>query len=155
MIKELEAAGVSGVSLFNRFYQPDIDIDGMRLKHILTSTHSEDALLSMRWIAMLHGRVGCSLGATGGIHTGEDAVKLLLAGSDVVHLCHALLQKGPQHLQTVIGDTLGWMEQQGFSEVDEFRGRMSQVSIQDPSEYERINYIRVIESYRGAPGVWR
>ena len=155
MVKKLEACGVSGVTLFNRFYQPDIDIDGMRLKHALTPTVSTDALIAMRWAAMLHGRVDCSLSATGGIHTGEDAVKLLLAGSDVVHLCHALLQHGPYHLRKVIADVTAWMEQQGFEDVADYRGRMSQVSVLDPSQYERLNYIRVLDSYSSRDSVWR
>ena len=129
MVKKLEAAGVAGVTLFNRFYQPDIDIDGMRLINALTPTVSSDALIAMRWTAMLHGRIDCSLSATGGIHTGEDAIKLLLAGSDVVHQCHALLQRGPDHLRTVIAEVAAWMERMEFTQVDDFRGRMSSFSI--------------------------
>jgi dihydroorotate dehydrogenase (fumarate) len=155
MVKRLEAVGVSGVSLFNRFYQPDIQTDGMRLQHTLTPTRSSDALLAMRWAAILHGRVNCSIGATGGIHTAEDAIKVLLAGADVVHLCHALLQKGPGYLSTLISEVGEWMEQQGFERLDELRGRMSQTSVQDPSEYERLNYIRVLQSYGSPDGVWR
>ncbi len=155
IVKKLEAAGVAGVTLFNRFFQPDIDVEGMRLKFSLTPTVSSDALLAMRWTAMLYGRVDCSLGATGGIHTGEDAIKLLLAGSDVVHMCHALLQHGPQHLERVTGQVRDWMERQGFEQIDDFRGRMSQVSLLDPSEYERLNYIRVIDTHSGRDGVWR
>ena len=155
MVKKLEAAGVSGVSLFNRFYQPDIQVDGMRLQHALTPTRSSDALLAMRWTAILHGRVDCSIGATGGIHTAEDAIKLLLAGADVVHLCHALLQKGPGHLENLIAGLGEWMEQQGFETLDELRGRMSQASVPDPSDYERLNYIRVLQSFGSPGGVWR
>jgi dihydroorotate dehydrogenase (fumarate) len=155
MVKKLEAAGVSGVSLFNRFYQPDIHIDGLRLQHELTRSRSSDALLAMRWIAMLSGRVECSLGATGGVHTTEDAIKLLLAGTDVVHLCWALLEKGPAHLSGLIQATGEWMEEQGFEQLEDFRGRLSQLSVLDPSDYERLNYIRVISSYETAKGVWR
>lgn len=155
MVKKLEAAGVSGVSLFNRFYQPDIHIDGLRLQHALTPTRSSDALLAMRWIAILHGRVECSLGATGGVHTAEDAIKLLLAGTDVVHLCYALLQNGPAHLTRLIEATEEWMAQQGFEQLEDFRGRLSQLSVLDPSDYERLNYIRVLGSYDAAEGVWR
>jgi dihydroorotate dehydrogenase (fumarate) len=155
MVKKLESAGVSGVSLFNRFYQPDIHIDGMRLQHALTPTRSSDALLAMRWMAILHGRVECSLGATGGIYTAEDAIKLLLAGTDVVHLCHVLLQQGPDALGGIIDGVGEWMEQQGFEQLADFRGRLSQVSVQDPSEYERLNYVRVLGSYASPDGVWR
>jgi dihydroorotate dehydrogenase (fumarate) len=155
MVKKLEDAGAAGVSLFNRFYQPDIHVDGMRLQHTLTPTRSSDALLAMRWTAMLHRRVGCSIAATGGVFSGEDALKLLLAGADVVHLCHALLQRGPKHLATVISEVEEWMEQQGFERLSEYRGLLSQASVQDPSDYERLNYIRVLSSYGGNGGVWR
>jgi dihydroorotate dehydrogenase (fumarate) len=127
----------------------------MRLRHALTPTRSTDALLAMRWAAILHGRVGCSIGATGGIHTTEDAIKVLLAGADVAHLCHALLQKGPGHLSTLVRELEEWMEQQGFEHLDDLRGRMSQASVHNPSDYERLNYIRVLQSYEGADGVWR
>lgn len=154
MVKKLEGAGVSGITLFNRFYQPDIHVDGMRLQHTLTPTRSADALLAMRWVAILHGRVECSLSATGGVHKAEDAIKLLLAGTDVVHLCYALLEKGPAYLSKVIDNTCNWMEQQGFESLDDFRGKLSQASVLEPSEYERLNYIRVISNHRTPDGVW-
>ena len=155
LIKKLEAGGVNGVSLFNRFYQPDIDIDGVRLTHTLVPSQSADVLLAMRWIAIFHGRVECSLGATGGVYTAEDAIKLLLAGTDVVHLCHVLLAEGPQHIGTLIQGLGDWMAAHEFESLGDFRGRMSQVSALDPSDYERLNYIRVIENAKAGKGVWR
>ena len=127
----------------------------MRLQHVLPPTRPSDALLAMRWIAILRGRVDCSLGATGGVYSGEDAIKLLLAGSDVVHLCHALLQHGPQHLGKVIDELKAWMGQQGFEQLADFRGRLSQASVLDPSDYERLNYIRVLDSHSDPDGEWR
>ena len=155
MVKKLEAAGVSGVTLFNRFFQPDIEVDGIFLKHTLTPTRSSDALLAMRWVAILHGRVDCSISATGGVHSAEDAIKLLLAGADVVHLCHALLQHGAGRLSEVINGVSAWMQQQGFEQLSDFRGRLSQASVLDPSDYERLNYIRVLEAHSGDPKVGR
>lgn len=154
MVKRMENAGARGVSLFNRFYQPDINIDTLQLQHSLHPSNSRDCLLSMRWIAMLYKRVGCSLGATGGIHTSEDAIKLLLSGADVVHLCTTLLQNGPERLSQIIDDVLEWMEQQNFESIDEFRGRVSQYTIVDTSAFERINYLRILDSYSFRPGVW-
>ncbi len=154
MVKALEHAGAAGVSLFNRFYQPDINIDALRLQHSLHPSDSADALLAMRWVAMLHGRLECSLGATGGIHTTADALKLLLAGADVVHLCTSLLQRGPQHLGLILRELQAWMDQQGFDCIDDFRGRLSQLSVQDPAAFERLNYIRVLDNYSFHPGVW-
>lgn len=154
LVKSLESAGVSGVSLFNRFYQPDINVHAMRLQHSLHPSKSAEALLAMRWVAILHGRLHCSIGATGGVHTTEDALKLLLAGADVVHLCTVLLQKGPQQLARILKKIEEWMQERGFESVSDFRGRLSQVRVQDPAEFERLNYIRVIDTYSFKPGVW-
>ncbi|MFC1364600.1 MAG: dihydroorotate dehydrogenase-like protein [gamma proteobacterium symbiont of Ctena orbiculata] len=153
MVKQLELAGASGVSLFNRFYQPDINIDSLRLTSSLQTSTSAEALLAMRWIAILHGRTELSLGATGGVHTPEDAVKLLLAGTDVVHLCSLLLEQGPGAIKPMISGIESWMEEQGFESIEEFRGRVSQISVADPSAFERVNYVNIIDSFSISPGV--
>jgi dihydroorotate dehydrogenase (fumarate) len=153
MVKQLEHAGARGVSLFNRFYQPDINIDNLRLSHRLHTSSSVESLLAMRWIAILHGRTTLSLGATGGVHTSEDAIKLLLAGADVVHLCSLLLEQGSQSLTRVLAGIETWMEQQGFESVRDFRGRLSQRSVADPSEFERVNYVHILDSYTIGSGV--
>ncbi|MEA3278720.1 MAG: dihydroorotate dehydrogenase-like protein [Pseudomonadota bacterium] len=151
--KKMEAAGASGVALFNRFYQPDINVDSMRLQPSLHPSTSAEALLAMRWIAILYGRTDLSLGATSGVHTPEDAIKLLLAGADVVHLCSVLLAKGPAYLGHIRSGVTDWMEEQGFESVDEFRGRVSALSVPNPAEFERANYVNVIDSYSFSPGV--
>jgi dihydroorotate dehydrogenase (fumarate) len=153
MVQRIEAAGADGVSLFNRFYQPDINIDTLRLQPSLHPSTSQDALAAMRWIAILYGRTELSLGATTGIHTAEDAVKLLLAGADAVHMASALLEHGPGHVRTVHKGIEEWMEEHGFESVDELRGRVSQIAVPDPSELERANYIGILDSYSFAPGV--
>jgi dihydroorotate dehydrogenase (fumarate) len=153
MVKRMEAAGASGVALFNRFYQPDINVDSLRLQPSLHPSTSPEALLAMRWIAILYGRTGLSLGATGGVHTPEDAIKLLLAGADVVHLCSALLAKGPGYLGHVRTGILDWMEEQGFESLDELRGRVSALSVPNPAEFERANYVNILDSYSFSPGV--
>jgi len=153
-VGRLAAAGANGVSLFNRFYQPDINIDSLRLQARLHPSTSAEALLAMRWIALLYGRVpGLSLGATGGVHTSEDAIKLLLAGADVVHLCSVLLQKGPVYTGLILRGIADWMEEQGFESVEDFRGRVSALTVPNPAELERANYINVLDSYSAAPGV--
>ena len=154
MVKRMENAGARGVSLFNRFYQPDINIDTLQLQPSLHPSTSADSLLAMRWIAMLYKRVGCSLAATGGIHTGDDAIKMLLAGADVVHLCTALLQHGPGHLAKVIARLGEWMEEQNFESIEDFRGRVSQYAVVDTAAFERVNYLRTLDSYSSRPGVW-
>lgn len=152
-VQQLAAAGANGVSLFNRFYQPDIDIDGLRLQSRLYPSTSAEALLAMRWIAILYGRIqGLSLGATGGIHTAEDAIKLLLAGADVVHLCSALLERGPTHVGIVLRGIEDWMEERGFESLEDVRGRVSALSVPNPAELERANYIHVLDSYTPPSG---
>ena len=153
-IGRLAGAGANGVALFNRFYQPDINIDSLRLQTRLYPSTSAEALLAMRWIAILHGRFeGLSLGATGGVHTAEDAIKLLLAGADVVHLCNVLLQKGPAYVGLILRGIEDWMEDQGFESVADFRGRVSALSVPNPAELERSNYINVLDSYSPSSGV--
>nr|VFK16323.1 MAG: dihydroorotate dehydrogenase (fumarate) [Candidatus Kentron sp. LPFa]VFK31646.1 MAG: dihydroorotate dehydrogenase (fumarate) [Candidatus Kentron sp. LPFa] len=155
MVRQIEEAGADGVALFNRFYQPDISIDSMRLMPPnLFPSNSADALLAMRWIAILHGRTELSLGATGGIHTVEDAIKLLLAGADVVHLCSVLLARGPAYLGNILQGIVSWMEEQGLDDIDDARGRVSQYMVADPTEFERANYVNVLDSYSISPGAW-
>ncbi len=154
MVKRMENAGAAGVSLFNRFYQPDIDIDTLQLQHSLHPSNANDCLLAMRWVAMLYHRVNCSIGATGGIQSGEDAVKLLLAGADVVHLCTTLLQHGPGRLREILDFIQEWMARQNFEALDEVRGRMSQCAVNDTSAFERTNYIQILDSHSHGRGVW-
>lgn len=154
MVNRLAAAGANGVALFNRFYQPDININSLRLQPSLHPSTSADALLATRWIAILYGRVnGLSLGATGGVHRPEDAIKLLLAGADVVHLCTALLAKGPAYLARFIDGLTDWMAEQGFDSVEDFRGRVSALTVPNPAEFERANYVNILDSYSFSPGV--
>ncbi|MBK1702041.1 dihydroorotate dehydrogenase-like protein [Thiococcus pfennigii] len=153
MVKQMAAAGANGVALFNRFYQPDINIDNLRLQPTLHPSTSAEALLAMRWIALLHGRTELSLGATGGVHTAADAIKLLLAGADVVHLCSALLAKGPAYLANIREGIEAWMGEQGFASVEDFRGRVSALSVPDPAQLERANYVNILDSYSFSSGV--
>jgi len=153
MVKQMAASGADGVALFNRFYQPDIDVDNLRLQPSLHPSTSAEALLAMRWIAILYGRTRLSLGATGGVHTPQDAIKLLLAGADVVHLCSALLAKGPAYIAQIEKGIKDWMLDQGFSSVDDFRGRVSALSVMDPAQFERANYVNILDSYSFSSGV--
>jgi dihydroorotate dehydrogenase (fumarate) len=147
LVKEIDVIGANGVSLFNRFYQPDIDVDGLRLNHRLNLSTSADALLTMHWISILHGKVELTLGATTGIHTAEDALKMLLAGADVTHLCSALLKRGPRVISEILQGIEHWMEEKGFESLDEFKGMLSQLSIPNSSTFERINYMKSLDSY--------
>jgi len=154
MVQRLADAGADGVSLFNRFYQPDINIDSLRLQPSLHPSTSAEALLAMRWIAILYGRIdGLSLGATGGIHTPDDAIKLLLAGSDAVHLCSTLLKHGASQITRILTGLETWMEEQSFESIEDVRGRVSALSVPEPADFERANYVNIIDGYSFAPGV--
>jgi dihydroorotate dehydrogenase (fumarate) len=154
VIQQFAAAGANGVGLFNRFYQPDINIEQLRPQASLHPSVSTDALLAIRWMALLYGRFdGVSFGITSGIHTAEDVIKALLAGADVVHLCSVLLKKGPQQLVILLRELQEWMERQGFDSVADVRGRVSALTVAHPAEFERANYVAVLDSYSFAPGV--
>ncbi|WP_321528871.1 dihydroorotate dehydrogenase-like protein [Sedimenticola selenatireducens] len=147
IISHLERVGANGVSLFNRFYQPDIDIDSLRVTPQLSLSSSADALLAMRWIAMLYGRVKLSLAATGGVHNHEDAVKMLLAGADVVHLCSTLLIHGTGRLAEILRGIEDWLEESPYESIEQLKGTLSQQHTGDTSAYARANYLQLLNSY--------
>jgi len=148
MVKRLEAGGVNGVSLFNRFYQPSIDIETRAVSPELNLSTSQESLLAMRWIAILSGKVDITLAATGGIHTSEDVIRLLMAGADVTHMCSALLINGPEYLARVLGELERWLEENEYESVAQLKGCASQRHTPDPVAYERSNYMQVLDSYK-------
>jgi len=154
-VRRLEAAGADGVSLFNRFYQPDIDLETLNVTPSLNLSTSADSLLAMRWIAILRGRVKLSLAATSGIHTAEDAIKMLLAGADVTHMCSALLKHGPGRLNQVLTRMQAWMEENEYESVEQLKGSVSHENAADPSAFERANYMQVLNSFEPPASVWR
>jgi dihydroorotate dehydrogenase (fumarate) len=146
MVKRLEAGGADGVSLFNRFYQPGIDLESLEVKPQLQLSRSSESLLAMRWIAMLYNKVDLTLAATGGIHEAEDVIRLLLAGADVTHLCATLLQHSPKYLATILTQMQQWMEENEYQSVKQLQGSVSQQHAANPVAYERANYIEVLRS---------
>lgn len=153
-VQQLEHAGAQGVALFNRFYQPDIDLDELRMVDQLHLSHPDEALLRIRWIAILHGRTHLTLAATGGVHSEREALKLLLAGADVVHLASCLLQHGPDRLTRILASMQNWMEEKEYESVAQMKGSMSQKNLPDPSVLARASYLRVLDSFSPRPGVW-
>ncbi len=151
MIKQLAAAGAEGVVLFNRFYQPDIDLETLQVKPQLELSSSVESLLRIRWIALLRGRVELSLAATGGFHSVEDIVKALLAGADAVYLCSVLLQQGPAYCAQLLHQLQHWLLEHEYESVQQMKGSVSQFCAIDPAAYEHSNYLDVIRSYK--PGV--
>jgi dihydroorotate dehydrogenase (fumarate) len=148
MAGRLERAGADALVLFNRFYQPDFDIENRAVVPSLTLSKPEEIRLPLLWIALLHGRVRCSLGATTGVHSAVEAIKYLMAGADVVMTTSALLQQGPAFLSRLVSDVSGWMEKKGYASVDQLRGSMSQKAIPDSTAFVRGNYIKIIEGYK-------
>jgi dihydroorotate dehydrogenase (fumarate) len=147
MASQLTKAGASGLVLFNRFLQPDIELDELQVApHLMLST-SDELRLALRWIAILRGRVGASLAATGGAHTPEDLLKLLLAGADCVMLASSLLKKGPTHIGTLLNGVRDWMVEREYSSVEQLKGSLSQQACPDPDSFERANYMKALQSY--------
>ena len=144
---QLVEAGVGGLVLFNRLYQPDLDIEAMEVRPALELSSSTELRLPLRWIAILHRRFGVSLAASSGVHTGEDVVKVLLAGADVAMMTSALLRNGPDHLRRVEVGVGDWMDRHGYETVDQLRGQLSQRSVPDPAAFERANYIKTLASH--------
>jgi dihydroorotate dehydrogenase (fumarate) len=146
--ERLQTAGADGLVLFNRLYQPDIDLDTLDVVPRLSLSTSAEVRLPLHWIANLFGTVRCSLAASSGVHDGADAMKLLLAGADVVMATSALLQHGPEHLMVIERFIREWMVERDYESVNQLRGSVSRGNVPDPQVYERANYYQVIHSWR-------
>jgi dihydroorotate dehydrogenase (fumarate) len=147
MAGQLVEAGANGLVLFNRFYQPDLDIEAMEVRPALELSTSTELRLPLRWIAILHRRHRVSLAASTGVHTTEDVLKVLLAGAEVAMMTSALLRNGPDHLRPLEVGLRDWMDRHGYDTVDQLRGRLSQRSIPNPATFERANYIKTLASH--------
>jgi len=144
----LELAGAAGLVLFNRFYQPDVDIDELEVKPVLHLSDPQELLLRLRWLAILSPQVRGSLAAGGGVHTSGDTVKALLTGAHAVQLVSVLLQHGPNVLGILLSGLRSWMERHSFASLDQFRGLLNLNSCRDPAAYERANYVRALQSWK-------
>ena len=152
-VSQAEREGAAGVSLFNRFFQPDIDLDTLSVVDRVQLSSSADALLAMRWIAILRGSTRITLAATGGVHTAADALKMLLSGADVVHLASALLRGGPGVLREILAGIDSWLETHEYESVSQLKGSMSQKNSRDPSAFARAAYLNAIDSFTPPAGV--
>jgi dihydroorotate dehydrogenase (fumarate) len=148
MAKRLVDAGANGLVLFNRFYQPDFDLEKLDVVPNLELSTPLEIRLPLLWIAVLHGRLRTSLAATSGVHAPAEVVKYLLAGADAVMTTSALLRHGPTHLRTLVDGLAGWMERHRYESVTQMRGAMSQQNVADPEAFERANYVRILQSWR-------
>lgn len=148
MARQLEVAGADGLVLFNRFYQPDIDLDALEVKpHVLLST-PQDLRLPMRWIAILFGRIMVDFAATGGVQRGQDVVKLLAAGANAVMVVSALMRHGIEQLGVIRQELEVWLEEHEYESADLLRGSMSQRYCPNPGEFERVQYMEAIQGYQ-------
>jgi len=144
--KRLDDAGVDGLVLFNRFYQPDIDLDELEIRpNVLLST-PQALRLPLTWIGILYGRLRASLAATSGVHHAEDAIKLLMAGASITMMCSALLRNGINHLRHTEREIVEWMEQHEYESIRQMQGSMSQQRCSDPSAFEHAQYMRAVKS---------
>jgi dihydroorotate dehydrogenase (fumarate) len=154
MAHRLVAAGADGLVLFNRFMQPDIDLDELSVDTKLQLSTSDELRLPLRWLAILRERVHASLAATTGVHTAGDALKLLLVGADVVMMASALLHEGPEHVGVVLGEMESWLAEHEYDSVEQMKGSMSQAKIPNPVAFARANYAHLITSFV-SPYDWR
>jgi len=146
-VTRLEAVGAAGVVLFNRFYQPDLDLETLDIaRHLVLSTPAE---LPMRLHAMaiLHGRTQLSLAVSGGVHSGTDAAKAILSGADAVQLVSVLLKGGPSELARIVDELAGWMDAQGYRNLDEAKGATAMGNVANPHELQRLNYAQLLHSW--------
>lgn len=145
MAKRLDQTGADGLVLFNRFYQPDIDLEELEIKPNVLLSSPHEMRLPLTWIGILYGRIRASLAATSGVHGPEDVIKLLLVGADVTMLCSTLLRNGISHLRLLEGGLQEWMEQHRYESVHEMQGSLSQLRCPDPGAFERAQYTRAVE----------
>jgi dihydroorotate dehydrogenase (fumarate) len=143
----LVEAGADGLVLFNRFYQPDFDLENLEVTPNLVLSNSDELRLPLRWIAILYGKVKTDLALTTGVHTGEDAIKAMMAGANVAMTTSALLKRGTSAIPQILGGMEAWMTENEYQSVTQMRGSMSQGSVAEPASFERANYMKVLNSY--------
>jgi dihydroorotate dehydrogenase (fumarate) len=143
----LSKSGARGLVLFNRFYQPDLDLDNLDVVPNLVLSTSEELRLRLRWVAILHGKVDVDLAVTGGVHTAQDVLKCMMAGANAAMMTSALLLRGIGYVSKIYMDLLNWMEENEYESIYQMQGSMSQKSVADPTAFERANYMRVLRSY--------
>jgi dihydroorotate dehydrogenase (fumarate) len=147
LIGRLEDTGAGGVVLFNRFYQPDFDIEALEVRPSLHFSTPSELLPRLHWAAILYGHLNCDLAVTGGVHSAEDVIKCIMAGGNVAMMCSALHIHGIDHIGRVLSDVRYWLEKREYSSLSETRGCLSRRSVPDTSPFDRGNYIKTLSSY--------
>lgn len=149
--KRLTNAGAKGLVLFNRFYQPDIDLENLEVVPNLVLSDSNDMRLPLRWIAILYGRIQADLALTSGVHTAEDVLKAMMAGASVAMMTSVLLQKGFGQVPAILEDMEKWMIDHEYTSVQQMKGSLSQKSVREPAAFERANYMKILHSFKDLP----
>jgi dihydroorotate dehydrogenase (fumarate) len=147
LIQRLDRAGCDGLVLFNRFYQPDFDLNSLSVKSSLELSRSSELLLRLHWVAAMFGQVKADFAITGGVHTAQDVLKSMMAGARVAMTTSAVLKHGIDYLETLLADLRGWMEEKEYSSVRQMQGSMSLRNVADPAAFSRANYVKVLNSY--------
>jgi len=147
MAQRLDQAGANGLVLFNRFYQPDLDLENLKVVPNLELSTSDLLRVRLRWIALLYGRIKADLAVTGGVHTAEDVLKAMMAGAKIAMMTSALLRNGIDHIRVVRADLVKWMEEHEYVSIEQMQGSMSQKAVAQPAAFERANYMKVLQSY--------
>ncbi|MFE4107581.1 dihydroorotate dehydrogenase-like protein [Almyronema epifaneia] len=148
MAKRFDQSGADALVLFNRFYQPDIDLEALEVRPNLLLSTPQAMRLPMRWIAILYGRIAADLAATGGIQRGQDCIKMLMTGAKVTQLCSVLLRHGIEHIRVIEQEMLHWLEEHEYESVQQLQGSLSQINCLDESAFERVQYMKAIQSYQ-------
>jgi dihydroorotate dehydrogenase (fumarate) len=148
MLTRLSETGIKGLVLFNRYYSPDIDIDNLQVTSGNILSHPEDLSLTLRWIALMSGRVSCDLAATTGIHEGKDIIKVLLAGADAAQIASVFYEKGFVHASKMLQDLETWMKSKSFNSISDFRGLLNQANVNNPAAYERVQFMKYFRGYK-------
>jgi dihydroorotate dehydrogenase (fumarate) len=147
-VRQLEQAGADGLVLFNRFYQPDIDVENLEAEPTLQLSDPSELLLRLRWLAIVAPIVRFPVAVSGGVHSGMDAIKAVMAGASAVQVVSALLKKGPEHLRTIRLEMERWMEEHEYESLRQMLGSMSLAHCPDPNAFSRANYMRILQSWR-------
>lgn len=148
MIMKLSETGVKGITLFNRFYSPDFDIENLSIQSSFVLSSPDDLPISLRWIGIMSGRVKCDLAASTGVHNGKALIKQLLAGANAVQVASALYKHGPEYVSAMLQELEQWMEYQGFDTIDDFRGKLSFARAHNPAAYERVQFMKNFRNFR-------
>jgi dihydroorotate dehydrogenase (fumarate) len=147
MARQFDQIGIDALVMFNRFYQPDFDLESMKVVPNLVLSTSDELRLRLRWVAILYGRIKANMAVTGGVHTAEDVAKSILAGANITMMTSAVMKNGVEHITKIKNELAEWMDKHEFGSIADIQGKMSQQSVAEPAAFERANYMKVIKSF--------